>query len=231
VKNNGQRLTSFKNGPVLCTGTAAFRGLEHHSDNGNHVVEISFDGNLEEVRWTMYPGGWVRLDYGYQLDGKHAFAGISFDFEENNVMSVRWLGEGPCRVWKNRMKGTAYGLWEKAYNNTMAGSYPWIFPEFKGHHADVRWMELNTLDGRIKMATPDQGLFVRLFDFHAFPAPTQAPLLPPGDLSFLDGIPPIGTKMSTKLNASAESTGPQGEMNHFTGSYRHTLYLDFGITP
>lgn len=231
IKNEKTRIISFRNGPLPCNGKAEFAGLEHYQEGSNHILEVSYKGGLDRARWTMYPGGWVKLEYDYSPGDSLDFAGISFDFEENKVISARWLGKGPYRVWKNRMSGSEYGLWEKAYNNTMAGSYPWVFPEFKGHHAGVKWMELNTLDGKILVATPDQGLFVRLFDFYAFPAPTRAPALPPGDISFLDAIPPIGTKMSTSLNASAASTGPLGEKNILRDSYSHTLYFNFGIIP
>ena len=231
VMNNGRRVTSFRNGPVPCTGEATLQRLNHFRDGDNYCVEMAFSGGLDQVRWTMLPGGWVRLDYSYSMSGPANYAGISFDFEENNVMSARWLGEGPYRVWKNRMEGTTYGLWEKAYNNTMAGSAPWDFPEFKGYHAGVAWMELNTLDGKIMVANPDRDLFFRLFHFHSLPEPTPHPALPPGDLSFLDAIPPTGTKMSTRINAGPETTGPQGQPNLMEGSYGHTLYFDFGILP
>jgi hypothetical protein len=231
VRNNDTRVISVRNGPILTSGTASFRRMSHEADGPGHRVSLEFDGDLETVNWTMYPGGWVGLDYCYSLSGEYDHAGISFDFEEGNVISARWLGEGPYRVWKNRMQGTSFGLWEKAYNNTMAGTYPWNFPEFKGYHADVRWMELNTLDGRILVACPGEDLFVRLFEFYAFPRPTLYPALPPGDLSFLDAIPPIGTKMSMNINASAASTGPSGEPNVLEGTRTRTLYFNFGILP
>ncbi len=224
-------MISFKGGPMLCSGQAALAGFRHSRDGNRYLVELSYEGNLEKVRWTMYPGGWIEMTYSYSLQGIYDFAGISFDFEEGNVMSARWLGEGPYRVWKNRMQGGTLDVWEKAYNNTMAGMYPWNFPEFKGYYAGVNWMELNTLDGKILVACPENDLFVRLFRFHAFPEPTLSPELPPGDLSFLDAIPPVGTKMSTRLNASAGSTGPHGNPNHLEGTYTHTLYFNFGILP
>jgi hypothetical protein len=171
------------------------------------------------------------MNYSYGLSGTYDFAGIGFDFEEGNVMSARWLGKGPYRVWKNRMQGGTVDVWEKAYNNTMAGMYPWNFPEFKGYHADVSWMELNTVDGKILMACREKDVFVRLFESYAFPEPTLAPALPPGDISFMDAIPPIGTKMSTGLNATAESTGPQGFQNEIDSTFTHTLYFNFGILP
>lgn len=231
VKNNRNRVTSLSGGPMLCAGNSAFRGLVHFRDGDKYRVEVRYEGNLEEVVWIMHPGGWVEMHYTYSLSGTYDFAGISFDFEEGNVISARWLGQGPYRVWKNRMRGGTYGVWEKAYNNTMAGTPPWDFPEFKGYHADVRWLELNTLDGRIVIACPEPALFIRLFEFYAFPEPTLYPVLPPGDLSFLDAIPPIGTKMSTRINASAESTGPQGHSNTLDGSFTRTLFFNFGIMP
>ncbi|HER09285.1 MAG TPA: glycoside hydrolase family 2, partial [Bacteroides sp.] len=230
VKNNGNRKISFGNGPLPCTGVPVLEGMDQSREGKKYHLVFHYAGALDRVAWTMYPGGWVEMHYSYTLSGDHAFAGISFDFEEGNVISVRWFGEGPYRVWKNRMEGTTLDVWGKAYNNTMAGTYPWNFPEFKGYHAGVRWMELNTLDGKILVAGDDP-VFVRLFEFSAFPEPTHHPPLPPGDLSFLDAIPPIGTKMSTGLNASAASTGPSGMLNALDGTFEHTLYFNFGILP
>lgn len=229
VWNNRRRRTSFRNGPVPVSGTCRLKSISHGVEDKRGVVRTAFMGTLQDATWTMHPGGWVELTYTYQHEGEMDHAGISFDFEEGHVMSACWLGQGPYRVWKNRMAGGVYGRWEKAYNQTIAGTPPWHFPEFKGYHADVRWMELNTLDGKILVAAAEPDLFVRLFDFHAFPAPTLEPELPPGDLSFLDAIPPTGTKMSLKINASADSTGPQGAANRMEGSTTRTLYFNFGI--
>jgi len=231
VMNNQRRVTTFRNGPVPVHGPVTLKEVTHRREGDTHCVEIGFSGGLDRVLWKMHPGGWVEMEYSYSLTGLADWAGISFDFEEHYVMSARWLGQGPYRVWKNRMGGGSYGLWEKAYNNTMAGESPWDFPEFKGYHAGVAWMELNTLDGKILVAVPGHDLFVRLFEFYALPAPTAHPALPPGNLSFLDAIPPTGTKMSTNLNAGPETTGPQGAPNRMEGNYTHTLWFDFGILP
>jgi hypothetical protein len=231
VKNNLSRVTSFRGGPVLCAGTARPVSIKQFREEKKYTIEFTYLGDMNSVRWTMHPGGWVEVTYSYTLSGKYDFAGISFDFEEGNVISARWLGNGPCRVWKNRMKGGRIDVWEIAYNNTMAGMFPWNFPEFKGYHSRVSWMELNTVEGKILVACPENDLFLRLFEFYAFPEPTHHPALPPGDISFLDAIPPIGTKMSTRLNAGAASTGPQGGANELDGTFTHTLYFDFGILP
>ena len=47
------------------------------------------------------------------------------------------MGDGPYRVWKNRMKGTQFGIWTKEYNNTETGESPWIYPEFKGYYSNL----------------------------------------------------------------------------------------------
>jgi len=228
VKNNENRITSFRNGPLSCTGPDTVIGFSHREEPGCHVAEISFDGSMDRITYKMYPSGWLEMSYSYSLSGKYNYAGITFDFEEGNVMSAKWLGKGPYRVWKNRIQGTK-DVWEKAYNNTIAGTFPWNFPEFKGYYTDVSWVELNTIDGKILVATPDQNLFVRLFEFYAFPEPTLFPELPPGDLSFLDAIPPVGSKMSTNMNAKPASFGPQSYKNNMDGTYKHTLYFNFGI--
>jgi hypothetical protein len=228
VRNSRDRVISFRNGPLPVTGPASVNTLRHYRNGNTVVVDIGYRGDLDSVRFTMYPGGWLEMDYRYSLNGSYDYAGVTFDFEEGYVMSARWLGKGPYRVWKNRIQGTR-DVWEKPYNKTIAGTAPWDFPEFKGYHADVSWIELNTLDGKILVATPDDHLFVRLFRFHAFPEPTLFPELPPGDLSFLDAIPPVGTKMSTRINAAPRSLGPQSYPNELDGSFTHTLYFNFGI--
>jgi hypothetical protein len=54
------------------------------------------------------------------------------------------------------------------------------------------------------------------------------PELPPGDISFLEHIPPTGTKMSMKINSQPEKLGPEGEINKVNGAYIRTLYFYFG---
>ena len=36
---------------------------------------------------------------------------------EDQVISKRWLGAGPYRVWQNRIHGTQYDVWENDYND------------------------------------------------------------------------------------------------------------------
>jgi hypothetical protein len=57
---------------------------------------------------------------------------------------------------------------------------------------------------------------------------TPHPELPPGDISFLEHIPPTGTKMSAKINALPETLGPEGNKNKVIGTCNRTLYFYFG---
>jgi hypothetical protein len=105
-----------------------------------------------------------------------------------------------------------------------------VYPEFKGYYGEVSWMELSTVQGKLYIATPDPGLFVRLFDFYALSdANKPHPEIPVGDISFLDCIPPIGTKLATGLTTNTRVYGPMSEPNHVSGNKKHTLYFYFGM--
>ncbi|TGE03697.1 glycoside hydrolase family 2 protein [Hymenobacter fodinae] len=226
--NNGDKL-SFANGPVLVSGAAQFLGLSHRREGQQEVVEARYSGDLSTVRWTMNSSGWLRLDYAYTLQGNYRFTGVSFTYPENYVIGAKWLGKGPYRVWKNRLQGVGLNVWENAYNNTQTGAAPWLYPEFKGYFADIAWLEMNTVEGKFLVASPDPGLYVRLFDFYGLSGVKPHPALPLGNLSFLDAIPPLGTKLALNIDANTENLGPSGELNHVSGPTKRTLYFYFGL--
>jgi len=184
---------------------------------------------MKYARWKMHKNGLLELNYKYELNGKFDFTGISFNFPEDHMLSVKWLGNGPYRVWKNRMKGVSFNVWENAYNNTTTGYSPWIYPEFKGYFSDISWMEFNTVEGKFLVASGESDLFVRLFEFYGLPGIEPHPSLPPGDISFLDRIPPIGSKMSTRINARPATMGPESQTNDVNNTFERTLYFYFGL--
>ena len=220
---------SFGGAPVLVGGRASFTGLKHFKENDGYVIELEYEGDLKYARWKMFNGGWMSLEYEYSLNGKYPFAGISFTYPENYVLGAKWLGRGPYRVWKNRLPGTAENVWKNANNNTQTGSAPWIFPEFKGYYADITWMEMNTVEGKFLMASKDNGIYVRLFDFYGLSGVKPAPDLPAGNISFLDAIPPIGTKLALNISYNAAVLGPQSEWAVINKPVKHTLYFYFGL--
>ncbi|WP_022826171.1 glycoside hydrolase family 2 protein [Hymenobacter norwichensis] len=229
VKGNSGDKLSFGKGPVLVSGNATFTGLKRRTEPDGEVVEMSYQGDLKTMRYKMDGNGWLRLDYEFAAQGDLPFTGISFTYPENYVLGAKWLGKGPYRVWKNRMQGVGENVWENAYNNTQTGAAPWIYPEFKGYFADITWMEMNTVEGKFLVASPDKGLFVRLFDFYGLSGVKPSPSLPVGNLSFLETIPPLGTKLALNIDANTKNLGPNSELNHVSGPSKRTLYFFFGL--
>ena len=221
---------SFKNGPVLVKGNASLISSKLYYNGNNAVAEFSYSGDLKYVKWQINSSGWTKMEYEYAVSGDQPFAGISFNYPENYVLSSRWLGKGPVRQWKNRMAGTPINVWQNMYNNTHTGYSPVVYPEFKGYYGEVSWMELSTVEGKLYIASPDTGLFVRLFDFYALSdADKPHPEIPIGNISFLDCIPPIGTKLAMGLTTNTRVYGPQSELNHLNGTKKRALYFYFGM--
>jgi hypothetical protein len=221
---------SFNNGPVLVKGNATVTGSKAYKEGSNQVVEFTYSGDMKYTKWSINASGWTTLEYEYTATGDQPFTGISFNYPENYVLSNRYLGKGPSRQWKNRMAGTPVNVWQNIYNNTHTGYSPVVYPEFKGYYGEVSWMELSTVEGKLYIASKDSGLFVRLFDFYALSAAAKPhPEIPLGNISFLDCIPPIGTKLATGLTTNTKVYGPMSELNHVSGSKKRTLYFYFGM--
>ena len=196
------------------TGSAKLTSLTHRADGDGYVVEAAYEGELKAVRWRLDGSGWLELSYRYVNPGRHAHLGVTFDYPEAQVTGLRWLGRGPFRVWKNRMQGNAFGVWQKPYNDTRTGA-DWTYPEFKGHHADFYWAVLETKELPITVVTDTEDLFLRVLTPRYGDNPTfTAVAFPEGDLSFLHAIPPIGTKF-----AGPETMGPEGQPNEAVGEH------------
>jgi hypothetical protein len=221
---------SFNNGPVLVKGNAVVVSSKSYKEGNDVVVEFAYSGDMKYVKWKINGSGWATIEYEYSANGDFPFTGISFKYPENYVLGARWLGKGPYRQWKNRMAGTPVNVWQNLYNNTHTGYAPLIYPEFKGYYGEISWMELSTVQGKMYVASPDTGLFIRLFDGYALSdAAKPHPELPVGDISFVDCIPPIGTKLATGLTTNTKVYGPMSELNHVNGSKKRTLYFYFGM--
>jgi hypothetical protein len=68
---------------------------------------------MAKFKWSIYPSGWVKLDVKYWPIGEEGnLLGVSFSYPEKDVKGVQYMGSGPYRVWKNRLKGTSLGVWE-----------------------------------------------------------------------------------------------------------------------
>ncbi len=219
----------FNNGPVLVSGKAQLTGIKNFPSTKSHVVEMTYSGDLKKVTWTMYRSGWLEMNYEYQVDSAQYFTGISFDFPESDIMGAKWLGNGPRHVWKNRLQGGKLDVYERFYNNILPADNSWEYPQFKGYYSEVTWMEFNSVYGKFYMVANEDDLFVRLFDFYGISGPKNYPELPPGNISFLDAIPPVGTKLAMGISNDTWNLGPAGELNVMEKPVKRTLYFYFGL--
>jgi len=227
VKNKAGSI-SFNNGPQLAFGKFECGGVKSYTDGSKHVIEIEAKGNTRQMVWTMYPSGWLQLDYGYSLYGEMDYAGINFSYPEKKITGIKWLGRGPYRVWKDRLKGVPFGLYHKDYNNTVTGE-SWVYPEFKGYHSDFYWVTIENTEMPFTVVSGSYDIFLRMFTPQRPKILTREnvfPAFPGGDISFLHGIPPIGTKTQPPLEL-----GPQGHKNMLYSMkgdiLRMKLFFDF----
>ena len=220
---------SFANGPRPVVGEAKLTGIETNTVGGDAVVTANFDGALKQVVWRLRSDGWLQCDYTYTAEGTNNFFGVAFDYPEALVKSKRWLGDGPYRVWKNRLRGETLGIWENKYNNTITGWRDWIYPEFKGCFADVYWLQLDTAEGTITAVPASREVFVQVLT-PEFPPANLArdttPSLPQCGLGFLDAIPPVGSTAQ-----KAEVVSPQGQLAVAHGQYHGSVNFYFGKLP
>lgn len=228
----------FKNGPNLSAGEVVFNKMDIENKDGVLRLVCRFDekkSRMKEFTWLFYPSGLAELEIYYVpeiYDVHFDYMGVDFSYPEELVTGVKWLGKGPYRVWKNRMQGVEYGIHSKAYNNTMTGVPNVTYPEFKGYHANLYWAEVQSKEQSFVIGTSSEDVFLRLFTPELPTDPRMAPPFPSGDISFMQAIPPIGTKTNDPWNL-----GPAGKKNMFfdygpydnwrTRSKVMRLYFDF----
>ncbi|SHN13778.1 glycoside hydrolase family 2 TIM barrel-domain containing protein [Chitinophaga sp. CF418] len=230
---HGNTLIPFNNGPILQEGENNFAGFSYHEAGNKLIITSTFDRkkSYNTLQWTIYPSGIVKMAVQYFPAAYFtSFVGVNFAFPEQEMRAIQYMGSGPYRVWKNRLKGTSFGIWHKEYNNTETGE-SWNYPEFKGYHANMYWCKFITTGQPFTVYTDSESLFLRLFTpawktdhWHNY-----EPVFPAGDLSFMQGISSIGTK--TQRN---ETTGPMGMKNIFYDYEKEReralqiiLYFDF----
>ena len=230
---NSKGNISLINGPVVQEAVNNFAGFTHRYDNDTLIIASTFDRkkSYNTLQWKIYPSGLVQMQVRYfPTEYFTWFNGVNFSFPESEMKGIEYMGNGPYRVWKNRMKGTQFGVWKKAYNNTETGEQ-WNYPEFKGYHSNMYWCRFITTTQPFTVYTDNEDLFFRLFtpawktdQWHNY-----EPYFPSGDLSFMQGIPSIGSKTQR-----AETTGPMGMKNILydyekdpARALHMTLYFDF----
>ena len=209
VKNSKTNI-SFNNGPIAVGMKMRLKESKFRLENNNAILTFYYLGGVDSIRWEMTPAGLLQMSAvtlnrasggtGFDdafMDENISNFGFTFSYPEAMVKGMQWFGRGPYRVWKNRIPGTNYGLWDKAYNNTITGESfeSLVYPEFKGYHANLYWANLQTKESDFSIYSESDGLFFRVFTPEE-PKLRQAgtltmPVFPEGDLSFLYEIPAI----------------------------------------
>ena len=230
VSVDGRKL-SFGNGPRFIAAKRADRsddGFYNHDDKQafqkktqytEYADQGAFDGftirdstltanyrhgTLNKVTWRFLSDGGLYMNADYDFNGVVDLMGVCFDYPELKVKSKQWVGNGPYRVWQNRLEGPQYGYWQNDYNDPVPGE-SWEYPEFKGYFSNVSWMKFLTTEGqfgievmnhKIGVFTPRDGRDHLLYD------------LPETGISILRFIPAVRNKVNT-----TDLNGPSAQPN------------------
>lgn len=236
----------LNNGPLPVGMKVKFKE-GYTSMDGNDALYVSkYQGSVDSIVWRMTSDGLLGMDavvfndpkgHGYEgefFDKEIYNLGLTFSFPESEVKGMRWMGRGPYRVWKNRIKGTNYGIWEKEYNNTVTGDNfeSLVYPEFKGYHANMYWATLESDRVPFTVYSESDGLFFRIF------TPEEPALrrngentmweFPAGDISFLYDIPAM------RSGKTIPELGPKSQpstvrIKKGDDGFRMKLWFDFRV--
>lgn len=203
------------------TDAAVFTKLDVKEEGGNLILTANYKlGNLDKAQWTIHPDGMATLDYTYNFSGVVDLMGICFDYPEEQVLSKRWLGAGPYRVWQNRIHGTQYDIWENDYNDPIPGE-TFTYPEFKGYFGSVSWMSIRTKEGTISLTNKTPDSYIGVYQ----PRDGRDRLLytlPESGISVLNVIPPVRNKVN-----STDLCGPSSQPKWVDGSQTGRLVIRF----
>lgn len=243
IKKKDQ-IVPLNNGPLPVGMKADFKEGYGYMDGNTACYIAKYKGGIDSIVWRMSGNGLLGMDAVLLNDPKgHGFEGAFFDkniynlgltfsFPEKEVKGMKWMGRGPYRVWKNRIKGTNYGIWEKEYNNTVTGESfdHLIYPEFKGYHANVYWATLESDRVPFTVYSESDGLFFRVFTpeepVHRRNGENTMKEFPDGDLSFLYDIPAM------RSGKSIPELGPKSQPSSIRikkgdDGFRMKLWFDF----
>lgn len=202
------------------SGESKLTSFNFKSYTDSIVVTADYFGNMRQAKWTIQSNGEILLDYAYQYDGTVELMGVMFDYPENQVVSKQWLGEGPYRVWQNRIHGTNFGIWENDYNDPIPGE-TFIYPEFKGYFNNWKWLSLKTTEGTINIGNVSGSKYLGVYT----PRDGRDALLytiPQSGIAMLEVIPAVRNKVN-----STDLVGPSSQAQWSEGLHRGSIRLNF----
>ncbi len=194
----------------------AFDGFEWK--DGELTVKYKH-GSLDAVNWRFLQNGGVDIMCNYNFGGVVDMMCMAFDYPELKVKSKSWVGNGPYRVWQNREQGPQYGYWHNDYNDPIPGE-SWEYPEFKGYFANVKWMQLQTGEGKISFSGLTRDEHMGVFT----PRDGRDQLLytlPQTGLAVFKVIPSVRNKVNT-----TDLNGPSAQPKWLSGKGNVTFTLN-----
>jgi beta-galactosidase/beta-glucuronidase len=245
---NGTSVIPLTNGPRPIGMKAKLKDVQVSQEGDKAVCKVSYVGGLSSIKWIMEADGRFKMELlalknsennggfdGAAFEDKINAFGITFSFPEKGVTGIKWFGRGPYHVWKNRIKGTTYGFWEKEYNTTITGESfeNLIYPEFKGYHANLLGANLKAGANSFKVFSESDNLFLRLFTpdepKNGFPGSYPQPKFPEGDISFMYEIPAM------RDFKPLEHQGPESQATNIRiksgdDGISMNLWFDFRVT-
>lgn len=230
VRRNGKSI-GFGKGPKFIafrrndrnyddiSGQITLTKITSRTEGEDVIVEANYKGALQKSLWRISSDGKITLDYEYNFDGTVDILGVNFDYPEQNMKAIRWLGWGPYRSWQNRQQGAKLDVWENKYNDSMPGE-SWIYPEFKGYFRDFKWAAFETTDGKITIKTDSDNFNLGIYK----PKDGKEGLLnfPETGITFLDVIPAMRNKFHT-----TDEIGPQSKPKQVSGIKSRTITFIF----
>lgn len=210
VKENTHIEVPLTNGPLPVGMKMELVRYSTRLEGNDAVFCAYYRGGVDSIQWRLSASGLLSMDAvllnrasgggGFDdafMDEAVLNLGLTFSYPETACTGMRWFGRGPYRVWKNRVKGTNYAVWQKAYNNTITGESfeNLVYPEFKGYHANFYWATVQSSIAPFTVYSSTDGLFLRMFTpqepFGRQDGINTMPGFPSGDISFLLDIPAI----------------------------------------
>jgi hypothetical protein len=224
----GDKTISLSGGPVLAGVNLAMKGNTYAGIQKQCAFSVNYAGDNATLRvqWLFEVGKPVKLTYSYTQNGDVDFMGITFNYPEDKVTGMKWLGRGPYRVWKNRVPGQQFGVWHKDYNNSITGEN-WNYPEFKGYHGEFNWVVIENKESPFTVYTDNKDVFLQMYkparEQDALKNNNVEPPFPDGNIGFLNAISAIGTKFQ-----AAKQMGPQSQkINAMGWKVSNTLWFEF----
>ncbi|WAJ72395.1 glycoside hydrolase family 2 protein [Catenovulum adriaticum] len=240
--------SGLANGPLLYGATeneqldfSASWKASAYQQGADYIIKSTNEKD-DSFTWTLTNQGTVTLDYDFsEVEQKLKYLSLGFDLPEDNVAAKTWLGNGPYRVWANRLKGVQYGIWQNDYNDKLTGLNLWGTPEFKGIFSGISWMKLELKSAGSLLIDPKENSYIGVLrPSNTIPSVSVHPKKLPrkgneplhavwnyphaGGLHFFHKLPGVGTKFMY-----AEESGPQGQPAQVNGAL--TGKITFQLNP